>query len=404
MSEETIPFYAEFQSLDQRVRERYLAIFDRIDAHPFDSPGQGKELAEAYWDLIQWDPHRRFDVDEQRYVGMGNSIQAVLANENAFVAGTLGQSEWSVYADEVAELIRPPLNCERDWSTGPIADHTHGVFGRTFDVDGAVTDAVQRAGAAATDATARANAEASVRNSIVREVVALGHSNNNPLSTIARRAAHQIAERGDGDKEDIYTFLSALGQFGALSMARLLFVREELIDQAARAVPSGPSPESGLSLLEVDRVARTNAERLLLESVPFPAMGTVMRTEVREVTTGFFRKKKTEKHQVQVPLTIEGWPLAVSRRTLEKNGGGHQDLHVVLCPDGTLAVARVTNDAVEIIRRGSFAALQVMMLGDGSWSQVDRQTRVAKYSTESPVSTVEALRELMDLCARAGTS
>lgn len=404
MSDEKTPFYSEFQALDQGVRERYLQVFNEIDARPYDSPGLGEALVQAYWDLIQWEPRRRFELDEQRYLGLGKSIEAMLANQQEFIAGNLGQSEWSVYADGVAELVRPALACERDWSAGPIVDLTDGIFRRTFDVEGAIAEAVRGAGASDSDVTARSNAELSIRNAIVREAVALGRRTNNPVAAIVRRAVHQLADRKDGNREDVFTFLSALGQFGVMSMVRLLVVREEIIDQATRAVSSGAARESGLSLLEVDAAAHAHANRLRTGSVPFGALDTVTRTEVREVTSGLFRKRRSEEYRVQEPIAVEAWPLGVSRRTVESSSGSSQDLHVVLCPDGALSVARVTRGAAKVIHRGSFAALQVVMMEGGTWTKVDEQTRVATFPPESPVSTVDGLRTLMDLCARVGAA
>ncbi|MBB1021147.1 hypothetical protein G6030_07610 [Dietzia sp. E1] len=405
MSDTKTPFYSEFHALDQGVRGRYLEIFNEIDARPYNSSGLGEALVHAYWDLVQWEPRRRFEINEQRYLGMRKSIEAMMANQREFIAGTLGQCEWSVYADGVAELAPLDLACERDWSVGPIVDLTDGIFGRSFDVDGAIAEALQRAGApdSESEMTAASNAELSIRNAIVREAVALGERINNPLSAVVRRAAHQLAEREDGTREDIFTCLSALGQFGVMTMARLLIVREEIVNQAARAVSSGAARESGLSLLEVDSTARVHAERLRTESVPFAALDTITRTEIREVTSGFFRKRKTEQHRVQEPIAVAAWPLGISRRTVDSNNGSSQDLHVVLRPDGILAVARVTGGAAEIIYSGSFAALQVVMLGGGTWTKVDEQTSVASFPPESPMSTVDGLRALMDLCARLGT-
>lgn len=404
MTAEKTPYYSEFQTLDEGVRGRYLQVFNQIDARPYDSPGLGKALVRAYWDLIQWEPRRRFELNEQRYLGMSKSIEAMMANQQEFIEGTLGQSEWTAYADGVEELVRPALACERDWSAGPVVDLTDGIFGRTFDVESAITEAVRRADAPESDTVARSNAELSVRNAMVREVVALGRRTNNPLAAIVRRAAHQLADREDGNREDLFTFLSALGQFGAMSMVRLLLVREEIIEQAARAVSSGPARESGLSLLEVDATARAHAERLRTGAVPFGALDTVTRTKRREVTFGLFRKRRAEEYRVQEPIAVEAWPLGIRRRIVESDTGSSQDLHVVLCPDGTLAVARMTGGAAEVIHHGSFAALQVAMLDGGTWTQVDAQTRVAAFPTESPVSTVDGLRTLMDLCARVGTA
>lgn len=403
MSDTKTPFYSEFHALDQGVRARYLEIFNEIDARPYNSPGLGKALVDAYWDLVQWEPRRRFEVNEQRYLGMSKSIEAMMANQREFIAGSLGQCEWTVYADGVAELAPLDLACERDWSVGPIVDLTDGVFGRSFDVDGAIAEALQRADVPDSDITAASNAELSIRNAIVREAVALGQRTNNPLAAVVRRAAHQIAEREDCNREDIFTCLSALGQFGAMTMARLLIVREEIVDHAARAVSSGAARESGLSLLEVDSTARVHAERLRTESVPFAALDTITRTEIREVASGFFRKRKTEEYRVQEPIAVAAWPLGISRRTVDSNNDSSQDLHVVLRPDGILAVARVTGGAAEIIHSGSFAALQVVMLEGGTWTKIDEQTSVASFPPESPVSTVDGLRTLMDLCARLGT-
>lgn len=404
MSIENHPHFDQFRARDGQLRESFIETFRRIEANSYGSPGLGRELVQRFRDLIEWEPRRRYETDRQRYVAYANQIASVMANEQAFISGTLGKSEWSDFADGVDALSRESLPLERDWTTGPVVNRFHDLFGTSFDLDGAVREALRRGGVDEPDGTTYWNVFSRLQELILSECEAMGSSAHLPVVAALRKISRDLMSRDSFVAEHHIDFLSYLGQPGALWMAKLLIVRDQMIDDAAQhASEETHNEHPPVSLVEVESIASTEADRLRAENLPFGSLGSYVENRTREVKSGFLGRTKTESYVATIPLVVQGWPLGVVREAIRSNGTSSKARHVVLCEDGVLGVAVVTDNRAEIVHRGSFAALQVLMHQNPTWAHADEHTSIADYPSEYSLELENALVALVGLCRRIGT-